>query len=101
MLRCVQMERRVNEVVDYYDIKNHSSGGQKGGRHGRVPPDLMRRFSRIIREVIFIELVLCTFVFLIAQCILASCSKLYKSGQLRTVNDLNAWYQPNGSYSRT
>ncbi|KAF8662132.1 hypothetical protein HU200_056325 [Digitaria exilis] len=46
------MERRVNEVVDYYDIKNHSSGGQKAGRPGRVPPDLMRRFGKIIREII-------------------------------------------------
>ncbi|KAL6606595.1 hypothetical protein ACP70R_042248 [Stipagrostis hirtigluma subsp. patula] len=53
------LERRVNEVVDFYDGKKHGSGGRKaggGGRHGayghsRGPPDLFRQFSAILREI--------------------------------------------------
>ncbi|XP_062227974.1 transcription factor GTE1-like [Phragmites australis] len=51
------LERRVNEVVDFYDGKKHGSGGRKaggGGRYGghsRGMPDLMRQFSVIMREI--------------------------------------------------
>ncbi|PVH33708.1 hypothetical protein PAHAL_8G051500 [Panicum hallii] len=48
------LERRVNEVVDFYDGKKHGSGGRKGGRHGaygRGMPDLMRQLGVILREI--------------------------------------------------
>ncbi|KAL6861499.1 hypothetical protein ACP4OV_017199 [Aristida adscensionis] len=52
------LERRVTEVVDFYDGKKHGSGGRKaggggGGRYGhsRGPQDLFRLFSAILREV--------------------------------------------------
>ncbi|OEL36048.1 Transcription factor GTE1 [Dichanthelium oligosanthes] len=51
------LERRVSEVVDFYDSKKHGSGGRKGGgggRHGaygRGMPDLMRQFGVILREI--------------------------------------------------
>ena len=60
----LQLERRVKEVVDFYDGKNHGSGGRKGGgggRHGaysRGMPDLMRQFGVLLKEVTFLELVL-------------------------------------------
>jgi hypothetical protein len=57
-------------VVDFYDVKKHGSGGRKGGRHGPHPrgmPDLMRQLGVIIREVIVLELVICTFCFYISQ----------------------------------
>jgi len=65
----LQLERRVNEVVDFYDGKKQGSGGRKGGRHGaygRGMPDIMRQFGVILREVIFLELICCTFVYLSA-----------------------------------
>ncbi|XP_062212592.1 transcription factor GTE1-like isoform X2 [Phragmites australis] len=54
-----QLERRVNEVVDF-DGKKHCSGGRKAGGgsrygpyggHSRGPPDLFRLFGVILREV--------------------------------------------------
>ena len=72
----LQLERQVNEVVDFYDGKKHGSGGRKGGRHGaygRGMPDLMRQFGVILREVIFLEFVRCTFVHLRA----CWCSSLF------------------------
>ncbi|GJN09204.1 hypothetical protein PR202_ga27188 [Eleusine coracana subsp. coracana] len=49
------LERRVNEVVDFYDGKKHGSGGRKAsggsrGGHSRGMPDLMRQFGGIMRE---------------------------------------------------
>lgn len=59
---CVQLERRVNEVVDFYDGKKHGSGGRKGGGgsrgHSRGMSDLMRQFGVIMREVSFLGLIL-------------------------------------------
>ncbi|XP_066370604.1 transcription factor GTE1-like isoform X2 [Miscanthus floridulus] len=52
------LERRVKEVVDFYDGKKHGSGGRKGGgggRHGaysRGMPDLMRQFGVLLKEII-------------------------------------------------
>ncbi|XP_020158369.1 transcription factor GTE1 [Aegilops tauschii subsp. strangulata] len=55
------LEKRVNEVVGFYNSKKHSSGGRKaGGRyaangardsHGNGMPDLMRQFAGIIRQI--------------------------------------------------
>ncbi|XP_066370603.1 transcription factor GTE1-like isoform X1 [Miscanthus floridulus] len=51
------LERRVKEVVDFYDGKKHGSGGRKGGgggRHGaysRGMPDLMRQFGVLLKEI--------------------------------------------------
>lgn len=50
------LERRVNEVVDFYDGKKHGSGGRKAGGgsrggHSRGMPDLMRQFGLIMREI--------------------------------------------------
>ncbi|KAK3150377.1 hypothetical protein QOZ80_3AG0232420 [Eleusine coracana subsp. coracana] len=50
------LERRVNEVVDFYDGKKHGSGGRKAsggsrGGHSRGMPDLMRQFGGIMREI--------------------------------------------------
>ncbi|OQU75782.1 transcription factor GTE1 isoform X2 [Sorghum bicolor] len=52
------LEKRVKEVVDFYDGKKHGSGGRKGGgggRHGaysRGMPDLMRQFGVLLKEII-------------------------------------------------
>ncbi|EER87804.1 hypothetical protein BDA96_10G032400 [Sorghum bicolor] len=51
------LEKRVKEVVDFYDGKKHGSGGRKGGgggRHGaysRGMPDLMRQFGVLLKEI--------------------------------------------------
>jgi hypothetical protein len=59
----LQLERRVSEVVDFYDGKKHGSGGRKaggGGRggHARGMPDLMCQFGVIMDEVIFLDSIL-------------------------------------------
>ncbi|KAF0903289.1 hypothetical protein E2562_026572 [Oryza meyeriana var. granulata] len=50
-----QLERRVNEVVRFYDGKKHGSGGRKAGRkdssHSKGMPDLMRQFGAIVRQI--------------------------------------------------
>ncbi|TVU12753.1 hypothetical protein EJB05_46409 [Eragrostis curvula] len=50
------LERRVSEVVDFYDGKKPGSGGRKAGGgsrggHSRGMPDLMRQFGAILREI--------------------------------------------------
>jgi hypothetical protein len=56
----LQLERRVSEVVDFYDGKKHgsarrkASGGSRAG-HLKGMPDLMRQFGVIMDEVIFLE----------------------------------------------
>ncbi|CAL5036580.1 unnamed protein product [Urochloa decumbens] len=51
------LERRVHEVVDFYDGKKQGSGGRKGaggGRHGAYPrgmPEIMRQFSMVLKEI--------------------------------------------------
>ncbi|CAN6191483.1 unnamed protein product [Urochloa humidicola] len=51
------LERRVKEVVDFYDGKKQGSGGRKGsggGRHGAYPrgmPEIMRQFSVVLKEI--------------------------------------------------
>uniref|UniRef100_A0A0D9WLK2 Bromo domain-containing protein n=1 Tax=Leersia perrieri TaxID=77586 RepID=A0A0D9WLK2_9ORYZ len=49
-----QLEKRVNEVVGFYDGKKHGSGGRKGGRKdgsAKGMPDLMRQFGAIVRQI--------------------------------------------------
>uniref|UniRef100_A0A0E0DWE9 Bromo domain-containing protein n=1 Tax=Oryza meridionalis TaxID=40149 RepID=A0A0E0DWE9_9ORYZ len=50
-----QLERRVNEVVGFYDGKKHGSGGRKAGRKdsslSKGMPDLMRQFGAIVRQI--------------------------------------------------
>lgn len=51
------LEKRVKEVVDFYDGKKHGSGGRKGGGGGRYGacskgmPDLMRQFGVLLKEI--------------------------------------------------
>lgn len=52
----LQLEKRVNEVVDFDNGKKLGSRGRKAagkrdGGHSRVKPDLFRQFSAILREV--------------------------------------------------
>ncbi|KAL5196646.1 hypothetical protein ABZP36_000158 [Zizania latifolia] len=53
----VTLEKRVNEVVGFYDGKKHGSGGQKAGGsrkdngHSKGMPDLMRQFGFIVRQI--------------------------------------------------
>jgi hypothetical protein len=51
----LQLERRVNEVVGFYDGKKHGSGGRKAGRKdsslSKGMPDLMRQFGTIVRQI--------------------------------------------------
>uniref|UniRef100_A0ACD5URR1 Uncharacterized protein n=1 Tax=Avena sativa TaxID=4498 RepID=A0ACD5URR1_AVESA len=57
------LEKRVNEVVRFYDVKKHGSGGRKGGgssryamngardSHYKGMPDLTRQLAGIIRQI--------------------------------------------------
>ncbi|TVU12754.1 hypothetical protein EJB05_46410, partial [Eragrostis curvula] len=55
--RIQDLDRRVNEVVDFYDgnkmpgSSGRLAGGRSRGRHSREMPDLMRQFGEIMREV--------------------------------------------------
>jgi hypothetical protein len=63
-LRVLQLEKRVSEVVRFYDGKKHGSGGRKAGgtsryamngardSHCKGMPDLVRQLGGIIRQVI-------------------------------------------------
>ena len=60
----MQLEKRVKEVVGFYDGKKHGSGGRKAGgssryaangtrdSHCKGMPGLMRELGGIIRQVI-------------------------------------------------
>ncbi|TVU15088.1 hypothetical protein EJB05_38590 [Eragrostis curvula] len=50
-----ELERHVNEVMDFYDGKKQGSGGRKAGGgsrggHSRGMPNLMRQMGVIMRE---------------------------------------------------
>ncbi|KAG8093983.1 hypothetical protein GUJ93_ZPchr0012g19723 [Zizania palustris] len=51
------LEKRVNEVVGFYDGKKHCSGGRKAASsrkdcgHSKGMPDLMRQFGVIVRQI--------------------------------------------------
>ncbi|VAH98495.1 unnamed protein product [Triticum turgidum subsp. durum] len=57
------LERRVNEVVGFYDVKKHGSGGRRASGSSRYAangardsnckgmPDLMRQLTGIIRQI--------------------------------------------------